>query len=145
MALIRVNKEDTNLFGALTFDREAVVDPDTGRIIGSSISGILAVHDYIEDIETIESERYLLKNVSVYKESFGSNEYMILYHFIAEDLTVKDDVLDDDIKWLIEEESIEREIKDHEWYHAYAARDAYAEAEKLVQKYKEREEEENEN
>lgn len=145
MALIRVNKEDTNLFGALTFDREAVVDPDTGRIIGSSISGILAVHDYIEDIETIESERYLLKNVSVYKESFGSNEYMILYHFIAEDLTVKEDVLDDDIKWLIEEESIEREIKDHEWYHAYAARDAYAEAEKLVQKYKEREEEENEN
>ena len=145
MALIRVNKEDTNLFGALTFDREAVVDPDTGRIIGSSINGILAVHDYIEDIETIESERYLLKNVSVYKESFGSNEYMILYHFIAEDLTVKEDVLDDDIKWLIEEESIEREIKDHEWYHAYAARDAYAEAEKLVQKYKEREEEENEN
>lgn len=145
MALIRVNKEDTNLFGALTFDREAVVDPDTGRIIGSSINGILAVHDYIEDIETIESERYLLKNVSVYKESFGSNEYMILYHFIAEDLTVKEDVLDDDIKWLIEEESIEREIKDHEWYHAYAAREAYAEAEKLVQKYKEREEEENEN
>lgn len=145
MALIRVNKEDTNLFGALTFDREAVMDPDTGRIIGSSISGILAVHDYIEDITTIESERYLLKNVSVYKESFGSNEYMILYHFIAEDLTVKEDVLDDDIKWLIEEESIEREIKDHEWYHAYAARDAYAEAEKLVQKYKEREEEENEN
>lgn len=145
MALIRVNKEDTNLFGALTFDREAVVDPDTGRIVGSSINGILAVHDYIEDIETIESERYLLKNVSVYKESFGSNEYMILYHFIAEDLTVKEDVLDDDIKWLIEEESIEREIKDHEWYHAYAVREAYAEAEKLVQKYKEREEEENEN
>lgn len=145
MALIRVNKEDKNLFGALTFDREAVMDPDTGKIIGTSINGILAIHDYIDDIYEIESERYLLKNVSVYKESFGSNEYMILYHFIAEDLKIKEDMLDDDIKWLIEEESIEREIKDREWYHAYALREAYAEAEKLAQKYKEREEEENEN
>ena len=144
MALIRVNKEDKNLFGALTFDREAVMDPDTGKIIGTSINGILAIHDYIDDIYEIESERYLLKNVSVYKESFGSNEYMILYHFIAEDLKIKEDMLDEDIKWLIEEESIEREIKDREWYHAYALREAYAEAEKLVQKYKEREEEENE-
>ena len=144
MALIRVNKEDKNLFGALTFDREAIVDPDTGKIIGTSINGILAIHDYIDDIYEIESERYLLKNVSVYKESFGSNEYMILYHFIAEDLKIKEDVLDEDIKWLIEEESIEREIKDREWYHAYALREAYAEAEKLVLKYKEREEEENE-
>ncbi len=144
MALIRVNKEDKNLFGALTFDREAVVDPDTGKIIGSSINGILAIHDYIDDIYEIESERYLLKDVSVYKESFGTNEYMILYHFIADDLEIKEDVLDEDIKWLIEEESIEREIKDREWYHAYAAREAYAEAEKLAQKYKEREEEENE-
>lgn len=144
MALIRVNKEDRNLFGALTFDREAIVDPDTGKIIGTSINGILAIHDYIDDIYEIESERYLLRDVSVYKESFGSNEYMILYHFIAEDLKIKEDILDDNIKWLIEEESVEREIKDREWYHAYAARDAYAEAEKLVEKYKEREEEENE-
>ena len=144
MALIRVNKEDKNLFGALTFDREAVMDPDTGKIIGTSINGILAIHDYIDDIYEIESERYLLRDVSVYKESFGSNEYMILYHFIAEDLKIKEDILDDNIKWLIEEESVEREIKDREWYHAYAARDAYAEAEKLVEKYKEREEEENE-
>ena len=144
MALIRVNKEDKNLFGALTFDREAVMDPDTGKIVGTSINGILAIHDYIDDIYEIESERYLLRDVSVYKESFGSNEYMILYHFIAEDLKIKEDILDDNIKWLIEEESVEREIKDREWYHAYAARDAYAEAEKLVEKYKEREEEENE-
>ena len=144
MALIRVNKEDKNLFGALTFDREAIVDPDTGKIIGTSINGILAIHDYIDDIYEIESERYQLRNVSVYKESFGSNEYMILYHFIAEDLKIKEDMINEDIKWLIEEESIEREIKDREWYHAYAARDAYAEAEKLVKKYEEREEEENE-
>ena len=144
MALIRVNKEDKNLFGALTFDREAVMDPDTGKIVGTSINGILAIHDYIDDIYEIESERYLLRDVSVYKESFGSNEYMILYHFIAEDLKIKEDILDDNIKWLIEEESVEREIKDREGYHDYAARDAYAEAEKLVEKYKEREEEENE-
>ncbi len=122
LALLRVNGENKNMFGALTFDREAVMDPDTGKLLGTSINGILAIHDYIEEIHTIESERYLLNDVTVYKESFGSNEYMILYHFIADDL----------------------EIKDREWYHAYAAREAYAEAEKLAQKYKEREEEENE-
>ena len=144
LALLRVNGENKNMFGALTFDREAVMDPDTGKLLGTSINGILAVHDYIEEIHTIESERYLLNDVTVYKESFGSNEYMILYHFVADDLEIKEDVLDEDIKWLIEEESIEREIKDREWYHAYAAREAYAEAEKLAQKYKEREEEENE-
>ena len=142
MALIRVNGIEQNIFGALTFDREAIYED--GKFAGTIINGILAIHDYVEEIFKIESERYILHNVTVYKESFGSNEYMILYHFTAEDLEIKDDLLDEDIKWLIEEESIEREIKDREWYHAYALREAYAEAEKLAQKYKEREEGNNE-
>ena len=142
MALIRVNDNNNNLFGALTFDREALYE--NGKFAGTSITGILAIHDYVEEIYKIESERYVLNDVTVFKESFGSNEYMILYHFVAEELEIKEDVLDEDIKWLIDEENIEREIKSREWYHAYAAREAYAEADKLAQKYKEREEEENE-
>ena len=61
---------------------------------------------------------------------------MILYYFTAQDLTVKPDNTDDNIKWLLEEDMIAQEIKDREWYHAYLQKDAYKEVEKLAEKYK---------
>ena len=109
-----------------------------------TIKGVLAMHDYEDEIETIESERYRLDNVEVYKESFGSNEYMILYFFTAGNLTIKPDNVDDNIKWLIEEDTIAEEIKSREWYHAYLQKDAYKEVEKLANKYKVEEGDKNE-
>lgn len=135
MALIRVNDKEENLLGALSFDREAVFD-DSGKVKGMVINGMLAIHDYIDEIDVIESERYRLDEVEVYKESFGSNEFMILYYFTAQDLTVKPDNTDDNIKWLLEEDMITQEIKDREWYHAYLQKDAYKEVEKLAEKYR---------
>ena len=73
MALIRINNEEENLLGAVSFDREAVYGDD-GRVKGMAISGILAIHEYVDEINAIESERYKLDDVEVYKESFGSNE-----------------------------------------------------------------------
>lgn len=137
MALIRVNGNEENLLGAVSFDRQIAYD-EVGEPTGMVISGLLATHEYIEEIYEIESERYLLTDVSVYKESFGSNEYMILYYFTAKDLTVKQDVVDDDIKWLIEEDTIAEEIKNREWYHAYVRTEAYKEVEKLAEKYKDK-------
>ena len=137
MALIRVNGNEENLLGAVSFDRQMAYD-EVGEPTGMVISGLLATHEYIEEIYEIESERYLLTDVSVYKESFGSNEYMILYYFTAKDLTVKQDVVDDDIKWLIEEDTIAEEIKNREWYHAYVRTEAYKEVEKLAEKYKDK-------
>lgn len=135
MALIRVNDKDENLLGALSFDREAKYDK-YGGIVDVTIKGILAIHDYEDEIKIIESERYRLDDVEVYKESFGSNEYMILYSFTAGKLTIKPDNVDDNIKWLIEEDTIAEEIKAREWYHAYLRKDAYKEVEKLANKYK---------
>lgn len=135
MALIRVNDKDENLLGALSFDREAKYD-EYGKIIGMTIKGILAIHDYEDEIKIIESERYRLDDVEVYKESFGSNEYMILYSFTAGKLTIKPDNVDDNIKWLIEEDTIAEETKAREWYHAYLRKDAYKEVEKLANRYK---------
>lgn len=137
MALIRVNGKEENLLGAVSFDRQMAYS-EAGEPTGMVISGLLAVHEYIEEIYEIESERYLLTDVSVYKESFGSNEYMILYYFTAKDLTVKQDVVDEDIKWLIEEDTIAEEIKNREWYHAYVRTEAYKEVEKLAEKYKDK-------
>lgn len=135
MALIRINNEEENLLGAVSFDREAIYGDD-GRVKGMSISGILAIHEYVDEINAIESERYKLDDVEVYKESFGSNEYTILYYFTAGYLEVKPDNVNDDIKWLIEEDTIAEEIKNREWFHAYVYDDACKEVKELVDKYK---------
>lgn len=135
MALIRINNEEENLLGAVSFDREAIYGDD-GRVKGMAISGILAIHEYVDEINAIESERYKLDDVEVYKESFGSNEYTILYYFTAGYLEVKPDNVNDDIKWLIEEDTIAEEIKNREWFHAYVYDDACKEVKELVDKYK---------
>lgn len=137
MALIRVNNKEENLLGALSFDREDVYN-EAGKPTGTMISGVLAVHDYIDYVHTIESERYKLTGIDVYKESFGSNEYMILYYFTAKNLEIKGDYIHDDIKWLMEEETIKEEIKNCEWYHSYLQEEAFKEVEKLVEKYKDK-------
>ena len=139
MALIRINNNEENLLGAVSFNREAIYEDD-GRVKGVSISGILAIHEYVDEINVIESERYRLEDVEVYKESFGSNEYTILYYFTAGHLDIKPDNVNDDIRWLIEEDTIAEEIKNREWFHAYVYNDACKEVEKLANKYKKEDE-----
>lgn len=140
MALLRINNTEENILGSVTFERDAVYDEVTGEIKGQVINGLLATHDYIEDLYAIETERYILTGVSVFRESFGSNEYMILYHFNAKGLEIKpDSLLDEDIKWLIEESIIEKEKEEGEWFHGYLQREAYKEVEKLAEKFKAKE------
>lgn len=141
MAVIKINNDsNTNIYGRLSVDREAVYN-EKGEMTGVQVTGMLAVHEYFEEITEIESERYLVKNVNVYKESFGSNEYLILYYFIADDFDVKPDTLNDDVKWLMEEEMIKEEIKEREWYHAYLYGEAIKQAELLAKQYEGGEEE----
>lgn len=135
MAVIKINNDsNTNIYGRLSVDREAVYN-EKGEMTGVQVTGMLAVHEYFEEITEIESERFIVKNVNVYKESFGSNEYLILYYFVADDFDVKQDTLDDNVKWLMEEEMIKEEIKEREWYHAYLYPEAIKQAELLAQEY----------
>lgn len=143
MALIRINQSGENTIGAVSFERTAVYN-EKGRAVGAEIKGVMTIHDYIEDVFHIETERYILNNVHVYKETFGTNEFMILYHFIAEDLIVKEDHVHDDIKWLMEEEIIKEETTNKEWFHAYLANEAIEEADKLALEYEARREEKDE-
>ena len=78
--------------------------------------GILATHDYIEHIDTIETERYLLSEVDVYQEDFGSNDYNIVYSFKANNLIIKDDYIPDKVKEVIEYELYKDE--NEEYFHA---------------------------
>lgn len=58
---------------------------DDGNI---TISGQLLTHRYIEDINSISSERYELKDVFVHSEEFASNDPMIRYEFFAEAVNI---------------------------------------------------------
>lgn len=51
--------------------------------------GVLLSHIYIEEILSIESDRYIISDVIVECEEFGSNDYLIKYEFTAKDLDVK--------------------------------------------------------
>lgn len=125
MATIKVNKE-IFVEGKLTVERTLVKgENNSNRVI---ISGGFTTHDYFEEIQTLESERYLLQNVEVHKEYFGSNDYDIGYEFIAGNLTIKEDYIPQEIRNLIEYMNYKEE--NAEYFHSKSwekALDAYEE------------------
>lgn len=143
MALIRINKAPENKFGKVSIDRERVQNQQTGEneII---TTGVLSIHDYIEDIHEIETERYIVSGVDVYKESFGTNDNSIYYHFFADGISVKEEHVPDDVLWALEELELEKELKDKEYFHSYFTEEGLKEAEKIAIAYKEKEEKEGE-
>ena len=98
MANIKVNKEKF-VKGKLTIERSAI---EIEGELTIETRGIFTTHDYFEEIHTLESERYLLQGITVYKESFGSNDYDIGYEFMVKNLIVKDDYIPEEIKAVIE-------------------------------------------
>lgn len=79
---------------------------------GFIIAGVFASHLYYEDIKSLESNRFKVSGVQVYKESFGSDDYNILYHFIADKFILKD-AMQDGIGFILyskEMEMIENEM-----------------------------------
>lgn len=61
---------------------------------GFIITGVFASHLYYEDIKSLESNRFKVSGVQVYQESFGSDDYNILYHFVADKFILKDTMQD---------------------------------------------------
>ena len=53
------------------------------------IEGVLATKYFEQDIEKIETRRYVIMNVDVYSEEFGSLEDEIIYRFKADAFRVK--------------------------------------------------------
>lgn len=80
MARICLN-EDVVLNGRLSITRTLLEDNKT-----VVITGVLATHYYIEEIKTLETYRYKLEGVEVYSESFGSDDFDIIYNFKAKEL-----------------------------------------------------------
>lgn len=82
MAKIIIN-DNKKIKGRLSVIRKKDED---GNI---SVSGGLLTHRYIDSIEKIETERYMIEDVDVHTEEFASNEYYISYEFTAESIEIK--------------------------------------------------------
>ena len=52
--------------------------------------GILKTHLYIEEINSLECDRFRLEGIDVYSESFGSTDIFNLYQFTFEAFDIKD-------------------------------------------------------
>lgn len=74
---------------------------------GFIITGIFASHLYYEDIKSLESNRFKVSGVQVYQESFGSDDYDILYHFVADKFILKD-TMQDGIGYILYSEEMQQ-------------------------------------
>lgn len=88
MATIIINNE-LSAKGKLSVSR-AINEDKSGFII----SGVFASHMYYENIISLETSRFKLSGVEVFEESFGSDDYDILYRFVAKKFALKDAISD---------------------------------------------------
>lgn len=80
MALVIIN-DDLEVTGQVTVNRFLVEDEN--RI---AVKGVLQTKKYIEEINDIKTEKFHIKGVNVFQESFGSEDENIVYAFDAEDM-----------------------------------------------------------
>lgn len=93
MAKIIIN-DSIDVKGNVSFNREKVVVPadkelNTQERIVLECNGVLATHLYIDEIHTIETERCIAHGVDVFRESIGSDDYNMIYHFTCDELEMK--------------------------------------------------------
>lgn len=112
MATLKINNS-IEVKGKVSFSHSiSPSETDDKQWTDDGIIGTLVTHQYIDDINSIESDRYLLTDCTVYKESFGSDDFDIVYNFIAETCVVKDDPVDQDKVKEIENKKYEYEASD---------------------------------
>lgn len=93
MAKIVIN-EELRVNGRLTFSRELKEEQyqDAEGNIKTrkyfEILGMLATHLYFDEIHQLDTTRFSLYGVEVFKEDFGSDDYNIIYSFIAKDIEI---------------------------------------------------------
>lgn len=86
MAQITIN-DKLAVNGKMTFNRTLIADEEGNNSF--LITGVLSTHLYFEEITKIETSRYILNGVEVYQESYGSDDYDIVYSFRSKDLIIK--------------------------------------------------------
>jgi hypothetical protein len=97
MAEIIVNDEKI-VNGRMTITRSLDISKNPPVL---TIVGQLETHRYFEEITILESARYRVEGITVVQESFGSDDFNIVYTFAANSLEVingETNLSDDEIK-----------------------------------------------
>lgn len=121
MARIKINK-DKFVEGRFTVKQKLIEAKEKNEkdelvtVQKLIIHGIFSTHDYIEELDTLESERYLIQGINVFEEAFGSNDYEITYEFFADSIKVKDDYIPEEVKAVVEADLYQDENK--EYFHS---------------------------
>ena len=71
--------EEILVNGRMTFKVSKAIDEDGEETM--VCLGQLTTHKYFEEIKKIETDRFILENVEVTDETFGTNDFDILYDF----------------------------------------------------------------
>lgn len=106
MAKIKItndNNEEILVNGRMTFKVSKAIDEngdDTMICLGQ-----LTTHKYFEEIKKIETDRFILENIEVTDETFGTNDFDILYDFQVHNFGwhIKEDYLSEETIKQIEE------------------------------------------
>ncbi|MEG1494700.1 MAG: hypothetical protein RR406_00150 [Bacilli bacterium] len=86
MAILKITDGSNNeieVKGRMTFKISKVVDENGEE--SQVCLGQMATHKYFEEITKIETDRFKLENVEVIEETFGTNDFNILYDFEVND------------------------------------------------------------
>jgi hypothetical protein len=77
---------------------------------GVNAIGILKTHTHVDEIESIECDRFLIKGINVYLEAFSNTDVYNLYRFTFSSYEIKDNCnyTDEELIKLYERE-VERE------------------------------------
>ena len=85
MSKILVNGE-REVLGKISVARAADYSTSPVKVM---IQGQLSTHRYLEEIDSLETERYKITGVTVYQESYGSEDFDVIYLFTANKFIVK--------------------------------------------------------
>lgn len=86
MSNLKINNE-IELNGRFTVERKKDVNANPVIIYRT---GVLEIPKYIDEIKTIENDKYKINGINVYKETFVSEEDYIAYEFKFDEIFIKD-------------------------------------------------------
>ena len=116
MAKIKITNGDNDTLevnGRMTFKVSKVVDENGDESM--VCFGQLTTHKYFEEITKIETDRFVLNNVEVTEETFGTNDFNILYEFQVNNYgwDIKENYLSEETIKAIEKEEYKNDEGDY--------------------------------
>lgn len=86
MAIVLVNQKN-KVKGRVTVTQQLDISTEPNTL---SIMGQFATHTYFKEITSLKTERFTIADITIIQESLGSEDFDIVYSFIANRLDVEE-------------------------------------------------------